>query len=115
MAKRHHKKKKTSHRKHRKLSGIGGAMGNLMPLGTALAGAVVGKILYNQLSSKMKVNPNIAAAAPLVAGIALPMFIKKPWMSHLASGMVVEGGLQLLQTNGAVSYTHLTLPTIYSV
>ena len=103
MAKKGHHKKAKSHRKHRKISGIGGALGSLMPIGEALAGAIVGKILYNQLSSKMEVNPNIAAAAPLAVGVALPMFIKSGWAKNVAAGMAVEGGLQLLATNGVLA------------
>ena len=40
---------------------------------------------------------------------------EKNMLWHQRLGHIGEKGLQILHRNGTVSYTHLTLPTIYSV
>ena len=100
MAKR--RKKSTPVRRRtgrRRMSGVNSSQ--IMEIGLVAAGAVAGAVLSNQLRNQ---NPMIAAAAPLIAGIALPMFVKNPMMRSLGLGMAAAGSLKLVNkiTNGKI-------------
>jgi hypothetical protein len=61
--------------------------------GFAIAGAVGGSIIANKLPIT---NTKVKAAVPIVAGIALSM-VKSHAAKHIATGMVIAGGLSLLR------------------
>ena len=75
----------------------------------------------------------LAAAAAAAAGPVLPLYVVEPdywklpdvsrrqWLAHRAAleelsvRLSALGAPLIVRTGDAVSYTHLTLPTIYSV
>lgn len=61
--------------------------------GFAIAGAVGGSIIANKLPIA---NTKVKAAIPIIAGIGLSM-VKSHAAKHIATGMVIAGGLSLLR------------------
>lgn len=99
MARRktHHKRK--THR--RKRSHMGATGGNFTTMLSMVAGAVAGRILQSKLESK--VDPKILAGGQVVAGMFLPKFVKNKIGAGIGAGMVVNGGVTLLNKFGVIS------------
>ena len=99
MARRRKSTKKRTSRRRR--SGMGAMGGNLTTVLSMVAGAVAGRILQSKLESK--VNPKILAGGQIVAGMFLPKFVKSKLGAGLGAGMVVNGGVTLLNQFGVIS------------
>lgn len=95
MAKR---KKTTSRRRRRSIGAAGGDAGQLLQM---LAGAVLGRVVQNKLGANM--NPKILAGGQIVLGFVLPKMIKSPAVKSIGAGMVINGGLSLMQNMGVIS------------
>ena len=98
MARR--KSHRKHHRKHRRrMSGTtGSGMTNLLAMVT---GAVAGRILQSKLESK--VNPKILAVGQIAAGMVLPRFVKNKFVQGIGTGMIVNGGVTVLNQFGVIS------------
>jgi hypothetical protein len=66
-----------------------------------VGGAVIGRILQSKLESK--VNPKILAGGQVAVGMFLPKFIKSKLGAGIGAGMVVNGGVTLLNKFGVIS------------
>jgi len=99
MAKRRSTKKRYSRR--RRSSGMSGVKGNITFIATSVAGAVIGKMVQSKLSDK--VNPKILAGGQIALGLFLPKFIKSEIGKGLGTGMVVNGGVTMLQQFNVLS------------
>ena len=99
MARRktHHKRK--THR--RKRSHMGATGGNFTTMLSMVAGAVAGRVLQSKLQDK--VNPKLLAGGQVVAGMFLPKLIKSKIGAGIGAGMVVNGGVTLLNSFGVIS------------
>jgi hypothetical protein len=85
--------KKTVKRRSSKRRSVGAVGANmLMEIGGIVAGAVVAK----QLNKMLKFDPKILAAGKIVAGVALPKFVKNPLMAGIGQGMIAIGGMELV-------------------
>lgn len=98
MAKKRHTKKR-HHR--RKRSHMGATASNLTTVLSMVAGAVAGRVLQTKLQDK--VNPKILAGGQIVAGLFLPKFVKGKIGAGVGSGMIVNGGVTLLNQFGVIS------------
>ena len=98
MAKRRHHKKRTHRRKR---SHMGATSSNLTTVLSMVAGAVAGRVLQTKLQDK--VNPKILAGGQIIAGMFLPKFVKGKIGAGVGSGMVVNGGVTLLNQFGAIA------------
>lgn len=96
--KKHHAKRRTHRRKR---SGMGAIGGNLTTVLSMVGGAVIGRILQSKLESK--VNPKILAGGQVAVGMFLPKFIKSKLGAGIGAGMVVNGGVTLLNKFGVIS------------
>lgn len=96
--KKHHAKRRTHRRKH---SGMGAIGGNLTTVLSMVGGAVIGRILQSKLESK--VNPKILAGGQIAVGMFLPKFVKSKLGAGIGAGMVVNGGVTLLNKFGVIS------------
>ena len=45
----------------------------------------------------------ISAAVPVAVGLVLPKIIKNPMVKNLSTGMLVIGGVKLVQSTGVIS------------
>jgi hypothetical protein len=99
MARRksHHKRK--THR--RRKSHMGSTGGNFTTMLSMVAGAVAGRILQTKLQDK--VNPKLLAGGQVVAGMFLPKLVKSKIGAGIGAGMVVNGGVTLLNSFGVIS------------
>jgi len=95
---RSHSKKKTTSRKR---SNMGATGGNFTTMLSMVAGAVAGRILQSKLQDK--VNPKILAGGQVVAGMFLPKLVKNKIGAGLGAGMIVNGGVTLLNSFGVIS------------
>lgn len=95
--KRHHKKR--SHKRRR--SHMGAVSSNLTTVLSMVAGAVAGRVLQSKLESK--VNPKILAGGQIVAGMFIPKVVKGKIGAGIGSGMIVNGGVTLLNQFGVIS------------
>jgi hypothetical protein len=100
MARRRKSVKRKSHRRrrHSAMSGVGAGVTGVASM---VAGAIIGRILQNKLSSK--VNPKYLAIGQIAVGTMLPKFIKNKFVSGIGQGMVVNGGVTALNTFGVIS------------
>lgn len=100
MARKKHARK-THHRRRKSMSGLGKLGGGAL---LKIAGAVAGKFLSNTVDGMvgpgMSGRKFIVAGAPIVAGIVLPMVSKSATVKSLAEGMLIIGGVQLVQSTG---------------
>ena len=94
--KRHHKKR--HHRRRSHMSGTGGTVTNALAM---VAGAVIGKVVSTKLSDK--VNPKILAGGQIALGVFLPKMVKNKFVAGIGTGMIVNGGVQALQSFGVIS------------
>ena len=99
MAKRRSSKKRTSRRK--RSSSMSGMKGNVGFIVSSVAGAVIGKMVQSKLSSK--VNPKILAGGQIALGLFLPKFIKSDIGKGIGTGMIVNGGVTMLQEFNVLS------------
>jgi hypothetical protein len=99
MAKRRHSKKR--HHKRRRHSAMSGIKGNIGFIASSVAGAVIGKMVQSKLSDK--VNPKILAGGQIALGLFLPKFIKSDIGKGLGTGMIVNGGVTMLQEFNVLS------------
>jgi len=95
---RSHSKKKTTRRRR---SHMGATGGNFTTMLSMVAGAVAGRILQSKLQDK--VNPKILAGGQVVAGMFLPKLVKNKIGAGLGAGMIVNGGVTLLNSFGVIS------------
>jgi len=98
MARRKSSKRKTTRRRR---SHMGATGGNLTTMLSMVAGAVAGRILQTKLQDK--VNPKILAGGQVVAGMFLPKLVKSKIGAGLGAGMIVNGGVTLLNSFGVIS------------
>lgn len=97
MAKHAKKRKKVTHRRRRRVSGIGGL--DIQAIALAIGGAIAA----NKLSGFLAKDPtkttmvNLSPYAGIVAGIGLAMFVKNPIVKALSAGMVTMGGFNALK------------------
>jgi len=98
MARRRSTKRKTTRRKR---SHMGATGGNFTTMLSMVAGAVAGRILQSKLQDK--VNPKILAGGQVVAGMFLPKLVKNKIGAGLGAGMIVNGGVTLLNSFGVIS------------
>lgn len=98
MAKRRHKKRTHRRKRHSAMSGV---KGNVTFIATSVAGAVIGKFVQNKFSDK--VNPKILAGGQIALGLFLPKFIKSDIGKGLGTGMIVNGGVTMLQEFNVLS------------
>ena len=99
MAKRrHHKRKHSSRRRRHSMSGTGAGMTQALSM---IAGAVAGRILQSKLESK--VNPKILAFGQIAAGVFLPKLVKNKFVAGVGTGMIVNGGVTVLNQFGVIS------------
>lgn len=94
-----HHKRKAHHR--RKRSHMGAVSGNFTTMLSMVAGAVAGRVLQSKLQDK--VNPKLLAGGQVVAGMFLPKLIKSKIGAGIGAGMVVNGGVTLLNSFGVIS------------
>lgn len=96
MAKR--KKKKSYTRRRRSSRGVMGAIGkiDMMAPVAMIGGGVLGRFLVNKFLSKQ--NGTIKGAAQIGVGIVAQTFGKNALLHNAGSGMVVAGGLTLIQS-----------------
>lgn len=106
---RKRKAKKVSHRKTRKrsMSGVGGMITDSL---LTIGGGILGKYasgfaatLLNKSSMSEKNKSYISAGVPVAVGLVLPKIIKNPMVKNLSAGMLVIGGVQLVQSTGVIS------------
>jgi hypothetical protein len=93
-----HKRKSYRRKRHSAMSGIGSGITGVASM---VAGAVIGRILQNKLSSK--VNPKYLAIGQIAVGTLLPKFVKNKFVSGIGTGMVVNGGVTALNSFGVIS------------
>lgn len=96
MAKR--KKKKSYTRRRRSSRGVMGAIGKIDMIAPVamIGGGVLGRFLVNKFLSKQ--NGTIKGAAQIGVGIVAQTFGKNALLHNAGSGMVVAGGLTLIQS-----------------
>lgn len=106
---RKRKAKKVSHRKTRKRSmhGVGGMItDSLLTIGGGIIGQYASGLAATLLSKSSMSEKNktyISAAVPVAVGIVLPKIIKNPMVKNLSTGMLVIGGVKLVQSTGVIS------------
>jgi predicted glycosyltransferase len=64
----------------------------LMTVGGLAAGAIAAK----QLNKVLKFDARILAAGKVALGVALPKFVKNPFMASVGNGMVAVGATELV-------------------
>lgn len=96
MAKRKAKKRHLRRRRS-SMSGVAGGATQALSM---IAGAVIGRVLQTKFADK--VNPKILAGGQIVAGYALPKFIKNDFVKGIGAGMIVNGGVSALQSFGVI-------------
>lgn len=102
MAKRK-KSRKVSHRRRRRVSGIGAI--NMTNVLTQVAGIAAGaagasilaKTVFPTLDAKIK------SAVQIGAGVAVPMFLKSELGKSVGAGMIAVGSIGLLQSFNVIS------------
>ena len=98
MARRKSSKKRTTRR--RKSSYMGATGSNVTTMLSMVAGAVAGRILQSKLSTK--IDPKIVAVGQIAAGIILPKIVKNKFVAGIGTGMVVNGGVTVLNSFGVI-------------
>jgi hypothetical protein len=65
-----------------------------------VAGAVAVRIFKSKLSQK--IDPKIVAVGQIAAGIILPKIVKNKFVAGIGTGMVVNGGVTVLNSFGVI-------------
>jgi hypothetical protein len=91
---RRRKSKKTSTRRYSRRKSIG-AVGS--GLAMDIAGITAGALIAKQVGKLLpNLNPKIGSAAKVALGVALPMFVKNPFVKSIGTGMIAVGGVELI-------------------
>jgi hypothetical protein len=98
MAKKRHHKKRHHRRKRHSMGAVGGGMTTIISM---VAGAVAGRVLSSKF--KDKVNPKLLAGGQIAAGLFLPKLVKNKFVAGIGSGMLVNGGVELISSFGVIS------------
>lgn len=115
MAKKRKGGKKSAVRSRRRIGAA--AKGNLTNVLYTLGGAVLGRVLVTKLPDNVggvdiqKFKP----AIPLAVGYFLPSFMKSSITAPLANGMMVAGGLELLNQFGVIGAMGLDAPFVAGI
>jgi hypothetical protein len=83
-------KRRTMRRRSTSMGAVAGDM--LMTVGGLAAGAIAAK----QLNKVLKFDARILAAGKVALGVALPKFVKNPFMASVGNGMVAVGATELV-------------------
>jgi hypothetical protein len=92
MAKR---KKHSTHKKSRRVSGINST--DLKAVGLAVAGAVIGNKITAMLKTKTGTLATVAPYSGLILGIVLPMVSKSQLVKQVSLGLMVNGSVDALK------------------
>jgi hypothetical protein len=109
MARRKHYKKAAHHRKHRRKSihGMGSILtDSLMTIGGGVLGQIASNFATSQLASSTmtaKSKSYISALVPVGVGLLLPKVVKSSVGKNIGTGMIVVGGVKLLQSTGVIA------------
>lgn len=95
------KKKKSTTKRKRRVSGVGKI--NITGIALAVGGAFVANKLTAMTAGKTGIVGQISPFLGLIGGIVLPMFVKNPMAGQLAVGMAAGGGLEALKKLGVIS------------
>lgn len=102
-------KKKVTHRRKRRVSGVGNVSGMLQKAGGLVVGAVAGREL-NTLGVKLLTattfTPMISGIAQMAAGYFLPKFVKGAFVQAMGDGMIANGGMVLIVSTGMITGTN---------
>ena len=91
---RRKKSRKTSTRRYSRRKSIG-AVGSGMAMD--IVGIIAGALIAKQVGKLLpNLNPKISAAGKVALGVALPMFIKSPFVKSIGNGMLAVGGVELI-------------------
>lgn len=99
--KKHHAKRKVSHRRRHSMSGVkGGIMSAVTVIAGAVAAQALGKFVDKMLPATTSAGTKtlIDGAAPIALGLILPKVIKSDLGKNLGTGMIAVGGLKLAQS-----------------
>ena len=88
--------RKKKHGYHKRMSGFGGS--SIMNPAEMIIGALIGKVVVNKALASVNIDDKIKSGIPLVLGYGLKMMIKNPHVHNLSDGMIVIGGVNLLQS-----------------
>lgn len=93
MAKRKKTRKSPAPRR-RRIGSVGS--GDIMDAVAGIAGALAGRVLVNKVLKNQ--NDTIKGAVQVAAGFVLPKVVKKPIVKAAGTGMIISGGLSLLNS-----------------
>ena len=89
------------------MHGVGGMItDSLLTIGGGILGQYASSFASTQLSKSSMSEKNkayISAAVPVAVGLVLPKIIKNPMVKNLSTGMLVIGGVKLVQSTGVIS------------
>lgn len=94
------KRKKKSHGRRRRVSGVGNTSEILMQVAGVAAGAVAANFIGKGIGANL--NPKIVAAGQIGAGIFLPKLVKGSLGAGIGNGMIAVGTISLLQNFGVI-------------
>jgi hypothetical protein len=103
---RKRKSKVVTHRRRRRISGIGSKKGGIMDLVAVVGGAVAARELSNVVTKQFPgTSLAMVAGGQVALGYFLPHFVKQPWAKNVGLGMMAIGGTQLAVSAGLISGT----------
>lgn len=97
MARRKHHRRRYS---RRRISGVG-AKGVLMKIAGVGVGIFAGRMITSKLGAT--VNPKIASAIPVIAGIFVPKYLRSDLGAGIGDGLIAAGVLGELQAFNVLS------------
>jgi hypothetical protein len=68
-----------------------------------MVGAVAPPLIYSKVDALKKMDPKLFAALVMGAGFFLPTFVKAKMAQDVGDGMMVSGGISLLDSFGVLS------------
>ncbi len=95
---RKRKTKKYSRRRRGSVGATGAGMSQALAM---VAGAVIGRVVSTKFADK--VNPKILAGGQIALGLFLPKLVKNKFATGIGQGMIVNGGVSVLQSFGVIS------------
>ena len=96
----HHTKTKTRRKKSGSISGTGKPHADMTVLFAMIAGGIAGKVITAKFGDKL--NPKLLAGGQLIGGFLIPKFVKNKMAQGFAGGLMVNGGISLMQSFGVV-------------
>src|ERR1700693_2367109 len=90
------KRRKTSHRRHRRISGMGDIGGIAEKAGGLGVGAVAARELNTLLSGFITLSPMVSGLLQMGVGVMLPKFAKGAFMQNVGDGMIANGGMVVI-------------------